>query len=68
MTEVTKDGFAVARTVGDLIAELQKLPADTVPISAEPPFAGVTVIPQDPAGKVFIASVRDHEAARAELN
>lgn len=42
----------ICKTVGELIAELQKLPSETVPISLEPPFNGVKLVP-DHNGKVL---------------
>lgn len=46
------------KTVGELRAELAKLPDDCVPISLEPPFDGVLLVPQND-GKVLFATQRD---------
>ena len=42
----------ICRTVAELIVELQKLPPETVPLSLEPPFDGVRLVP-DANGKVL---------------
>lgn len=54
----------IVRTVTDLIAELQKLDSDTIPISHEPPFTGVQIVPQED-GKVYIASLWNSDEGRA---
>jgi hypothetical protein len=50
----------IVTTVADLIRELSKLPANTVPISLEPPFTGVKIVQQD-NGKVLLSSPRAGE-------
>ncbi|MEN6506326.1 MAG: hypothetical protein ABFD92_17460 [Planctomycetaceae bacterium] len=46
--------YPTARTVGELIAELQKVDPNAVVITSEP-TDGVQIIPQNPPGKVLIA-------------
>lgn len=45
----------IIRTVGELIKELEKLPSSTIPISLEPPFDGIKLVPQG-NGKVLFSS------------
>lgn len=54
----------IVKTVSDLIAELQKLDGATIPISHEPPFTGVQIVPQED-GKVYIASLWNSAEGRA---
>lgn len=46
----------ICRTVAEIITVLGDLDPATIPISHEPPFTGVKVVPQD-NGKVYIASL-----------
>ncbi len=45
------------RTVAELIEALKALPPDTVPISLDPPFAGVEIVPQEDGRSVLLAPI-----------
>ena len=63
---MSDDNYTICRTVADLIAELSKLPPDTVPLSHEPPFTGIKVVPQEGGGKVMLASLWNTDEGRAQ--
>ena len=51
----------ICKTVAELIAELQKLPPETIPISIDPPFDGVKIVGQE-NGKVLFCRPVKHAA------
>lgn len=47
--------YPIARTVAELIAELQRLDPTAAVFTSQPPFTGVQVIRQKESGDVFVS-------------